>query len=167
MQEERILRGRNVALASVFAALYAVLVFTFAGLSFQLVQMRVADALIPISILFGWPAVLGVTFGCAVANLVTPMPSVITDVILGSAANFFASLLAWKVAIRIRGKIGELVGCLVATAIVTFVVGSYLALITDLDFWMWWLGIGAGSILSVTLVGYLLVQALRRAGVKT
>lgn len=44
---------KDLALTTIFAALYAALVLAFAGISFQLVQVRVADALIPLSIVFG------------------------------------------------------------------------------------------------------------------
>ena len=44
---------RDLTLASVFAALYAVLVVAFAGNSFLPVQLRVADMLMPLVILFG------------------------------------------------------------------------------------------------------------------
>ena len=88
---------KNIALSSIFAALYAVLVLVLAPISFQLVQVRVADALIPLSIMFGWPSVAGVTVGCVVSNVISPMPSIIVDITLGSIANSIASFLAWKV----------------------------------------------------------------------
>ncbi len=60
---------REIALGSVIAALYAIGVILFAPISFLLFQVRVADALIPLSIVFGMPAVLGLTLGNIVANI--------------------------------------------------------------------------------------------------
>jgi uncharacterized membrane protein len=148
-------------LTAAFAALYAILVFTFAGASFGIFQVRIADALIPLSILFGWPVVCGVTIGCAIANIVSPLPSVATDITLGSVANLIASLLAWKVSLRKPGRVGELFGCLSASVIVTFIVGTYLATITAMEYWIWWTGVGVGSIISIGILGFALVNVLR------
>lgn len=158
---------KKVALASIFASLYAVLVLALAVISFQLVQVRVADALIPLSIIFGWPAVIGVTIGCVVSNVASPMPSVVADVTFGSIANFVASLLAWKIGCWKRGKsaINEFLGCSAATIVITFVVGTYLAAITEMELWIWWLGIGVGSVISINVLGYTLIQAVKRVGI--
>jgi len=166
--EEMEQNSRNLALTAVFAALYAVLVLALAGISFQLAQLRIADALIPLSIVFGWPVVVGVTVGGAIANVASPMPSVLTDITFGSMANFVASLLAWRLGTwKLKGNaVSEFIGCVAATAVVTFVVGTYLALLTQMELWVWWLGIGVGSIISVNILGYALVQILKRVHVK-
>jgi uncharacterized membrane protein len=158
------LKVKDLALASIFAALYAVLVIFLAVISFQLVQVRLADALIPLSIVFGWPAVVGVTIGCVVSNVVSPMPSVIIDVTLGSIANLTASFLAWKVG-RLKRReslLNEFLGCSAATIVITFIVGTYLAIITEMELWIWWLGIGLGSVVSVNVLGYMLIQVMKR-----
>ncbi|HML02042.1 MAG TPA: QueT transporter family protein [Candidatus Bathyarchaeia archaeon] len=224
---------KNLALIAIFAALYATLVIALAGISFQLVQVRIADALIPLSIVFGWPVVAGVTIGCVISNVVSPLPSVITDVTLGAFANFCASLAAWRIGLlkpqrtpdlslaftlgtllagltifawitrsgmlftgpwfsdvgwtrlnsvfssvlligflvaavwaasRLEGKdkLNRFLGCLAATLVVTFVVGTYLAVITAMELWIWWIGIGIGSLISICGIGYPLVEVLKR-----
>jgi uncharacterized membrane protein len=155
------LKTKSIMLTAAFAALYAVLVFIFAGISYGMVQVRIADALIPLSIVLGWPVVLGVAIGCAIANIATPLPSVATDVTLGSVANFIASLLAWRISRWKSGRVGELFGCLAATLTVTLIVGTYLAAITAMNYWIWWIGVGIGSIISITVVGFILVTVLR------
>ncbi len=153
-----------MALASIFAALYAILVIFLAVISFQLVQVRLADALIPLSIVFGWPAVIGVTVGCIVSNVVSPMPSVIIDITLGSIANLIASFLAWKIG-RLKRKaslVNEFLGCSAATIVITFMVGTYLAIITEMEPWIWWLGVGVGSLISINVLGYILIQFMKR-----
>jgi uncharacterized membrane protein len=293
---------RNLTLTVIFAALYAALVYALPSISFQLFQVRIADALIPLSIVFGWPVIFGVTIGCAVSNVISPLPSVIIDIVLGSAANFIASFFAWKVSTwkRIKSKLNgiavigvmlavlglvfpwsawffpidtispidaiswfvltpidflgslgfagvclglgaflnflgalfqgrkgrailatgtivsslgvivfysvynltpsimrllplgpgfyvavvalicqwvaiplhsmvmveakEHIGCLTSTIIVTLIVGSYLALITNMEIWIWLLGIGIGSLISINIVGYSLI--LQSRGIK-
>ena len=158
------MKVKNLAIASIFAALYAVLVVFLAVISFQLVQVRLADALIPLSIVFGWPAVIGVTIGCIVSNVVSPMPSVLVDVTLGSVANFIASFLAWKVGRLRRSEslASEFLGCSAATIVITFIVGTYLAVITEMELWIWWLGIGGGSVISINVLGYILIQVMKK-----
>jgi uncharacterized membrane protein len=229
----RKLNVKDLALTTVFAALYAVLVIALAGISFQLVQVRVADALIPLSIVFGWPAVIGVTVGCVISNVVSPLPSVLVDITFGAVANFFASLLAWRIGrwkrrstfnvsipftliillvgltifswavqntsfftgpwffnselvlfngvlsslifvgflimlilvssfLRARDGLSPFLGCLSAALIVTFVVGTYLAVITEMEPWIWWFGIGVGSLISICGIGYSLLEILKR-----
>jgi len=153
-----------LALIAVFAALYAALVYALPGSSFQLPQVRIADALIALSIVFGWPVVLGVTVGCAVSNVISPLPSVIVDITFGAIANFIASFLAWKIGSWKRNKsvINEFFGCVVATIVITFIVGTYLAVITEMDLWIGWLDIGIGSVISINIVGYMLIQAMKK-----
>jgi uncharacterized membrane protein len=161
-------KSRSLALTAVFAALYAVLVLALAGISFQLVQVRVADALIPLSMVFGWPVIVGVAVGAVVANLATPMPSVLVDVTLGSLANFIASLLAWKVGNSkwINKAASEIIGCVCSTLAVTFIVGTYLAVLTEMELWIWWLGIGFGSVISINIIGYALIRLIKKLGAK-
>jgi uncharacterized membrane protein len=153
---------------SIFAALYAVLVVALAGISFQLVQVRIADALLPLSIVFGWPAVAGVTIGAAVANIVSPSPSVVVDVVFGSLANLVAGFLAWRISqLRFsRETIAELLGCISAILAVTLIVGTYLAILFQTEVWIWWLGVGAGSVISIGIVGFPLVQIMKRISQK-
>ena len=155
--------SRDIALTVVFAGLYAVLVVALAPISFELVQVRVADALIPLSVIFGWPAIIGVSVGCAISNIVSPMPSVIMDAVLGSVANFIASFLAWRIAsFKKENATLEFLGCIIAMLIVTIIVGTYLAVLTEIEVWLWWLGIGVGSVISICGIGFTLIQVLKK-----
>jgi len=159
--------SKDLALMAVFAASYAVLVLLLSSLSFGLAQVRIADALIPLSIIFGWPAITGVTLGCLIGNVASPMPSIVTDVSLGALANFIASVLAWKIAVQRRDNIiNEFIGCTMATIVITFIVGTYLAMLTEMELWIWWLGIFTGSLVSINLIGYLILQLMKKAGLK-
>jgi uncharacterized membrane protein len=158
------LHSRDLALTAVFAALYAVGVLVFASISFELVQVRVADALIPMSMLFGWPVALGVTIGCAIANFASPLQIPLFEITLGSLANLVASMLAWRISKwqAIPKSVSQLLGCLAATLAVTIIVGTYLAVLTEMELWVWWLFIGVGSLISIGILGYILVQIMSR-----
>jgi len=65
------IKTKDVALASVFASLYAVLVYFFAPLSFYALQFRVAGVLRP-AIAKKWILSIGYAFGVVVGNLFSP-----------------------------------------------------------------------------------------------
>jgi uncharacterized membrane protein len=88
----------TVTFTAVFAALYAVGVVLLAPISFQVFQVRIADALLPLSILFGWPAILGLTLGAFVANLFGGLGPV--DVVGGTLANLLARYIAWRITLN-------------------------------------------------------------------
>lgn len=150
---------RDLALAAVLAALYALGCVLLAPISYWIFQVRVADALVPLSALFGWPAIFGVTVGGLVANFFTPVPLAWIDIVLGSIANFVASYLAWRVR-----KMHLFLSTVVANLAVTFIVGTYLPLLLGFPIYMGWLGVFLGSLIAMNLIGYMLMKALQAAG---
>ncbi|MFH0897562.1 MAG: QueT transporter family protein [Candidatus Bathyarchaeota archaeon] len=150
---------RKIALGSLIAALYAVGVIFLAPISFLLFQVRIADALIPLSIVFGMPVALGVTFGNIIANICGGLGYI--DIIGGSVANFLAAYVGWK--IGSRNFVGsEFVATVAQNIIVSSVVGSYLAILFDVPLEVGFLGVLLGSIISMNVLGYILVLALRK-----
>ena len=163
---------RRLTLASAIAALYAVLVGLLPATSIPIVQVRVADVLMPLSILFGWPAVLGVTLGAGIGNVVgdsisgLPGASIGIDVVGGSLANLIAATLAWKIGSRnwtIRGtRISWLVATNIETAVIALIVGTYLGYLFVAPYWLSILGILAGSLVAISIGGYIVLRMLGR-----
>ncbi|MCW4006935.1 MAG: QueT transporter family protein [Candidatus Bathyarchaeota archaeon] len=166
--------SRDVTLTAVFAALYVVInvVESFAVgspiLVYGPIQLRVADCLIALAVLFGWPVVGGVTLGCLAANayyfLGTP------DVILGPIAN----LVAASVVLFLRKH--RLVACVAGALPVGVIVGSYLWFFFPflsppemLGFLPAWaamiLSLTISSILAIAVIGYLLLAVLSRPNI--
>jgi len=76
------------------------------------VQLRVADCLIALAALLGWPVVFGLTVGCVVSNVLSNMMYFLgpVDIIMGPFANFVAAglvLLLWR-----RRLLACVIGCL-------------------------------------------------------
>jgi uncharacterized membrane protein len=156
------LETRMIALGSVIAALYAVGVIVLAPISFSLFQVRVADALIPLSIIFGMPAVLGVTLGNIIANIYGGLGYI--DIFGGSIANFLAAYVGWKIGLRkFRGS--KFIATIVQNLVVSSIVGSYLAMLFDVPLEVGLLGVLLGSIISINIIGYILVLALKKFGI--
>jgi uncharacterized membrane protein len=154
------MKGRESVVAvftAGFAALYTVGVMVLAPISFQVFQVRVADSLLPLAILFGWPAILGLSLGAFVANLFGGLGPI--DIVGGSIANLIAGYVAWRVA-RGGGRWRVLVAVGLQILIVTVIVGTYLSYILALPLGIALFGVMVGSIVAVGFLGSLLLRAL-------
>jgi len=151
---------RDLSLTVFFAGLYAVLVIVLAPISFGPVQLRVADVLIPLAALFGWPVVIGVTFGCFVGNAYYWLGPI--DVFVGPIANFIAATAILQ--LRKHG----LLACIVGALPIGIIVGGYLWLFFPPPEILAFLPVWAAMIVSITIssfiaiavIGYVLLTAL-------
>jgi biotin transporter BioY len=157
------LRTSDLSLAVIFAALYSVLVIALAPISFGPVQLRVADCLIPLAALFGWPVVAGVTIGGFLGNAYFWLGP--QDVIFGPIANLIAATLIFQLRQR------QLLACVIGALPIGIIVGGYLWLffpppdIFGLDMPMWSamiVSITISSLVAIAIIGYALLKALSR-----
>ncbi len=165
-REVKKLDTKDLGLTVVFAGLYAVVVIVLAPISFGPVQLRVADCLIPLTALFGWPVVVGVTVGCFVGNAyywLGPM-----DVFLGPAANFIAATTL----LLLRKR--QLLACVTGALPIGIIVGGYLWLffpppdIFGLSLPSWAAMIASitiSSLIAMAVIGYSLLLILSRPSV--
>ena len=151
---------KKLAVMTIFAALYAVAVILLAPISFGFYQVRVADAMLPLSMIFGLPSALGFSLGCIVSNVYGGLGMI--DVVGGAAANLVACSFAWYI-----GRNGRLAqrfaGTIAITVAVTLIVGGYLSLIFQVPVEIGLLGILFGSIVAVNVVGFPIEEAIRRS----
>lgn len=152
------MKSKDLALAALFTSLYVVAVILLAPISFEVFQVRVADILMPLSIIFGIPAIFGLTIGAFIANFASPFG--IIDVIGGSVANFIASYTAWIIG-RKNFKGSWIIAILVENLIITLIVGTYISYLLTLPIVIGWFGIFIGSLISMNFGGYLLLKVLR------
>jgi len=88
------LDSKDLALTGVFTALYVVInVLQMISIGnptiYGPIQLRVADCLIALAALLGYPVIIGVTAGCFLTNAYYFIG--VQDVIFGSAANLVAA----------------------------------------------------------------------------
>ena len=151
---------RWISLVVVFAALYAVGVISLAPISYNIIQVRLADALLPLSMIFGVPSAIGLGLGCIVSNVYGAIG--IIDIIGGTTANIIAGTLAWYLA-RKRNFTYRLLGSFVQTITVTLIVGGYLWLIFEVPVESSLIGVLVGSIIAINIIGFPIQEIIRRS----
>ena len=161
------MKTTEITLTIVFTSLYAVLLILLAPISFGPIQLRVADCLIPLAALFGWPAIAGVTVGCFVGNAYFWLGP--QDVLFGTLANLIAATIVYLLRKR------QLMACTAGALPIGVIVGGYLWLFFGFEADIFGLQLPAvvAMITSVTLstiivmsgIGYALLKALSSSSV--
>lgn len=162
--------SKDVALTAVFAALYVVInvlqMFSIGNPTvYGPLQLRVADCLLALAALFGWPVIGGVTLGCFVSNNIYFLGP--QDVVLGSVANLVASSVIFLL------RKHRLLACLAGALPIGIIVGSYLPVFFPppdvLSFWGPYVGmiisITLSSLVAVVLIGYPLLLVMSRPSI--
>ena len=151
--------SKKIALISIFAALYAIGVVFLAPFSYGLIQVRIADALLPLSIVFGMPVVIGLSLGTFIANILNPVNLGPIDILGGTVTNFIATFVAWKICGS--NKVPFIVGIGCQIVIVSVIVGTYLSYLLGSTLIA---GIGylfIGTFLAVGVLGSILVVIIK------
>jgi len=91
---------KDIALASIFASLYAVLVYVFAPVSFYVLQFRVAGVLRP-AIAKKWVLSIGYAVGVIVGNLSSPFSGPY-ELVFMPLVSLAAGIIGFVVAKRFR-----------------------------------------------------------------
>ena len=154
------LNTKKLAVVTVFAALYAVGVVFLAPISFGIVQVRVADAMLPLAMIFGLPGALGLSLGCLVSNVFGGLG--IVDIVGGASANLVACTLAWYIGRKGRGA-QRFLGTVAITVVIALIVGGYLSWLLQVPLEISLLGVLIGEIIAVNLIGFPLEEAIRRS----
>ena len=152
------MKNKNVAFltqAAMIAAIYVVLTYLFAPISFGEIQVRIAEAL-TILPLFTPAAIPGLFVGCLLGNIVGG--ALLPDIVFGSLATLIGA--AGTYLLR-RHPLPALAPPILANAIIVPLVLRFGYGMGD-AMWYMVLTVGAGEILSVGILGSLLRAALVR-----
>jgi len=166
--------SKDIALAAIFASLYAVIniVQTAMGgpITYGPIQLRLADCLIPLSALFGWPLIIGVAVGCFSNAYYWLDPA---DVIIGPIVNFVAAFFI----LLLRKQ--RLVACVSGALTVGIPIGLYLYFLytvgnpfiqqapnfpgLSLPLWSAFvLSLTISTLITIAVIGYILLTTLAR-----
>jgi len=154
------LNAKSLAVMAIFAALYAVGVIVLAPISFGIAQVRVADAMLPLSMIFGFPSAIGLSLGCAVSNVYGGIG--VIDIVGGAAANLIACVLAWYIG-RNGGRIRRFAATIVQTVVIGLIVGLYLSPLLNVPVFLSIFGVLVGEIVAINIIGYPVQEAIRRS----
>jgi uncharacterized membrane protein len=164
---------RDLTSTAVFAALYVVInVVQMVSVGnptiYGPIQLRIADFMIALAALFGWPMIAGVTLGCFLTNAYYFIGA--ADVIFGPIANLIAASLV----LFLRKR--RLLACVVGALPIGFIVGGYLWLFFSfapspeffgtLPAWAAMIAsLTISSLIAVAIIGYVLLSVLSRPNV--
>ncbi len=113
---------RSICYNAIICALYVILVFIFSFISYESIQIRIAEVLIFL-VLINKKYIYGITLGCFIANLIGPYG--IIDACVGGLATMLCCIL---LILTKKAWMGILI-----LPICNILVGIELSLITSLD----------------------------------
>jgi uncharacterized membrane protein len=158
--EEKARSSVVAATAAIYAAMYVALAFLFSPISYGVINFRVANVLIGLVPIIGWPAVLGQALGVFIANqpaLGDPLgPIDLINVI----PSFLFSFLLWK--LRNTSVFLGLTLYSVALGITVSYALSYafsLPLLVEIP------QVTIGIFLATAVLGYIMYRSVKRLGV--
>ncbi len=147
---------RVLCQCAIVSAIYVILTWlsTAVGLSSGIIQVRFSEMLCILPI-FMPSAVLGLTIGCVLSNILTGC--VIIDVIFGSVATLIGAVGTYM--LRKRKYIAFLPPILSNTIIIPWVLKTAYGV--GKGYWILALSVGIGEIISVGVLGFFLYEALK------
>ncbi len=157
--------SRDVTLTSVLAALYSIInVIQMISIGnptvYGPIQLRIADSLVALAALFGWPAIAGVAIGCFLTNAYYFIG--VQDVIFGPIANLIAATVIFLL------RRHRFMACVLGALPIGIIVGGYLWIffpppeaLNILPVWAAMIvSITISSLIAIAVIGYLLLSIL-------
>ena len=153
-------RSVLISTAAVYAAMYVALALLFAPISYGVINLRIANVLIGLVPLIGWPAILGQTLGVFIANqpaLGDPLgPIDLINVI----PSFLFSLLLWKLR-----NASVFLGLTLYSVALGFTVSYALNYAFKLSLLVEVPQVTLGIFVATTVLGYLLFKSVSKLGI--
>lgn len=138
--------------AGVIASIYVAVTFLLSSISFGPVQVRVAEGLTLLPILFP-ESIIGLFLGCLLANLLGPFGA--ADIVFGSLTTLLAAYITY----RFRRNFIAYLSPILLNA---FIVSLYLHLLFAVPYWPTVLTIGLGQCAAVLGLGLPLLHLLKK-----
>ncbi len=150
-------RTRDLCLTAMIAAIYAALTLGLQAISFGPVQFRVSEALTLLPILFP-QAIPGLTLGCLISNLFSPLGATVYDVVFGTLATLVAAILTR----RIKGSVwAKALPPVLANGVIVGLVLTYAYGLNTL--WLNMLTVAAGEAAVCYALGVPMIKLLEKA----
>lgn len=151
---------RPLVRAAVIAALYVTLCLAFAPISYGALQIRVSEAFALLPVLCP-EAVLGVTLGCFLANMIASNP---VDMVVGTSATLLAALATRKLR-NVRWRKLAILPSLPPVVFNALIIGALITYFeTSFSGFFWPVfgfnaaTVGLGQLISCSVLGVALVR---------
>jgi uncharacterized membrane protein len=144
---------KGLALSAAIAAVYAVLTYVLAPISYGPVQFRVAEALTLLPVLMP-QAIPGLFVGCLIANLLGGYGA--ADIIFGSLATLAAAVLTY------RFRKNRYIAALPQVIVNAVVVGIMLHVVAGFELWATMGYVALGEAGAVYILGLPLLKAMEK-----
>ena len=161
------MKTKTMTHIALIAAIYAVISLALAPISYGNIQVRIAEALTLLPLLYK-PSIWGLTLGCFLTNLIGAMtgvnPTGYIDALIGTSATLIAAIITW--AFRNNTVKGIPVISILAPVILNFLfIGAELAFLLmpeniPMGILIFGAEVAVGELISV-IVGWFLIKALR------
>lgn len=156
---------RFIVYNGIVAAIYIVLTYFLAPISYGPLQARISEAMTVFPI-FSFNMIPGLTIGCLVSNLINPDNLGPVDIIGGTLATLIAGIFS-----RIIGKKNMWLGIIPPIVANGIIVGGYLPfLLFDTVTWqevlLTMLSVAAGEAVVLVVIGLPLVAVIGKTGLK-
>ena len=145
----------DVATIALIASIYSVLTVVIGEVGYSWVQVRISEALTPLPFLMGLPAVAGLTLGCIIANLFSPVGLV--DMIFGPLLTLCAAVLSWKVNF---GK--KIVACVYPIIVNASGVSLYVSTYYGVPYEVSFVTIAVGEFIAALIIGFPLLSSIEK-----
>lgn len=143
---------KRLALVSIYASLYVVMVLALSFMAYGVVNIRLANALLGAVPFLGWVGVAGQTLGCVIANTISPLGFL--DMI-NVIPTFAMTFLIWKLKSR-----NVLIG-LTAYAVVTSVsIAALLSYLFGMPYLLQYGFVLIGQIIACVIGGFFVNKSL-------
>lgn len=155
---------------ALIAAIYSILSLVLAPFSFGNIQVRVAEALTLLPIIYA-PAIIGLTLGCFITNLIGVFMGAnilgFMDVLIGTLATLIAALISYQFR-HIKLNKFEVLSILSPILINALIIGAELAFVFapvfNLQFIaLFSLDVAFGQSIAVILIGLPLLQWFKKS----
>ena len=152
-------KTRDLALISLYAALYAALVIVLGGISFGPINIRIADAMVGAVPLLGIPGVLGHTLGVFIGNLYSPLGPI--D-LLNTIPSFAMSFAVYYIYKQTKNDYAVIGSCAAYSIVLGITVGWMLSAPFNIPLPLSITYVIIGNLVATVLIGWPLFKLLKR-----
>jgi uncharacterized membrane protein len=155
-------KTKDLAIISLYAALYAALVIVLGGISYGPIQVRLADSMVAAVPLLGISGVLGHTLGVFISNLFSPAGLIDA---LNTIPSFAMSFLVYYIYKKTHNDYTVIGTSIAYSVVLGTTVGFMLSYLYSLPLLLTIAYVAIGNVIATVVIGWPLFKLLKKTGV--